>query len=135
MTSERTEMASRGVAAPRWLKTLVRGLAASSLVAVTTLSVAGGFGCAEETFKCCECAFQCSDAMGAEATFYMCDCPQGDTYTYEECGILCKVQMTPEELNVRASAAGLSNCMLPPKQNSVLAKNSCSPGWPVGEPP
>ena len=120
-----------------WLKNLAKCLTLSSMVGAMGLSLAGGIGCAEETFKCCEGAFEgCVDAMGATVTYYLCDCPSGDTYTYEECGVFMKQQLTQAELDTRAAAdAGLSMCALPAKQGTVLAKNSCSPGWPVGDPP
>jgi len=118
------------------LRKLARGFMAS-VIAVTGLVVAGSIGCADETFKCCECGFECTDAAAMPGTFYLCDCPNGDTYTYEECGIFCQQQLTQEELDARALANNppFTACMRKPKQGSVLAKNSCSPGWPVGEPP
>jgi hypothetical protein len=121
----------------------VTGLAATSMISFTGLVTAGSVAagsvaCADETFKCCECAFDCTDAATTmPATYYLCDCPKGDTYTYEECGIFCQQQLTQEELDARAlmNNPPLSACTRLPKQGSVLAKNSCSPGWPVGEPP
>jgi hypothetical protein len=115
----------------------VTGLVTTSVVPLTGLVTAGSIGCADEAFKCCECAFECTDAAAMPGLFYLCDCPNGDTYTYEECGIFCKQQLTPEEINARALANNppFTGCMATPKQGTVLAKNSCSPGWPVGEPP
>ena len=137
MTSERMKTAGRGAASGRmaWLRNFARGMTLSSMLAVG-LAVAGGIGCGEEEFKCCEGAFDCTDAAGTMVTFYMCNCPDGDTYTYEECGLLMKAELTQAELDARALAdAGLMACVMPVKQGTVYAKNSCSPGWPVGDPP
>jgi hypothetical protein len=138
MTSEPMKTSERrtGRNPMAWFRNLAKSLTLSSMLAVTGLSMAGGIACGEEEFKCCEGAFSCTDAMGAPVTFYWCDCPSGDTYTYEECGLFMKGDVTQAELDARALAdAGLTGCMLPVTQGTVLAKNSCSPGWPVGDPP
>ncbi len=133
MTSERMKTAGRRMA---WLRTLAKGMTLSSMLVVTGLTVTGVIGCGEEEFKCCEGAFDCTDASGNMVTYYLCDCPNGDTYTYEECGLFMKGELTQAEVDARAAAeAGLMTCTMPVKQDSVFAKNSCSPGWPVGDPP
>jgi hypothetical protein len=145
MTSELAEPAQREARnGPVRLKSLAKYFTFSTMLAVMFASGAGGVGCAEETFKCCECAFDCqapdpADPTGATlvpATYYLCDCPSGDSYTYEQCGTFCKLELTQAELDARAltNVPPMSMCTLVPKQASVLAKNSCSPGWPVGEP-
>src|SRR5262245_36056799 len=137
MTSEHVKTAGRGAASGRmpWFKNLARGMTLSSMLAMTGLCLAGGIACGEDEFKCCEGQFACTDAAGAMVTFYLCDCPNGDTYTYEECGLFLKSEIQQPELDARAAQVGLMACMMPVKQGTVYAKNSCSPGWPVGDPP
>jgi hypothetical protein len=106
----------------------------SSMLAVTALTAVGGIACGEDEFKCCEGVFDCTDAAGTMVPFYLCDCP-AETYTYEECGLFMKTEIQQAELDARAAQVGLMACVLPVKQGTVLAKNSCSPGWPVGDPP
>jgi hypothetical protein len=165
----------------RWLKNLARYSTFSVLLGTAAFSAAGGVGCAEETFKCCECKFAACDATdpttmmpivdgaGAPVTTGLtrCDCPEGG-YTYGECGVFCKerlgaqlpvIQLTPlcacqsagcgndsgttcYEPVAGAPPLTLLTCTdqpdpkLPPVIPDVgqsVAKNSCSPGSPVGE--
>ena len=130
----------------RLSKWLAKCLSLATLVAATGVLGAGGMGCAEETFKCCECRFtippECTvtDPAVIASEFILCTC-RDEAYTYEECGVYCKNQVpatlavTPEVIGPAARPPLTCSAPVAMVQAPLetLAKNSCSVGTPVGE--
>lgn len=118
------------------MKRIARALTGSALLFAVGVCAVGGIGCAEESFKCCECKFACMKVDSAAAgsdELTVCECPS-EGFTYEECGIFCYKQVQAE-LDARATVnqPPLTMCGSSPKTDSVVAKNSCQPGTPVSE--
>lgn len=145
MTSEHPKPA-RSARRSRWVRFFGPVFTWSTLLGVSGIGAASGtVACAEETFQCCACKF--SNCMAPDAAnpgsmipapVDSCDCKQ--EYTYESCGVFC-YETLPAQLKAKEAAGQLSGCGAPdakgvytitPSQNSVLAKNSCEPGSPVG---
>jgi len=131
-----------------WLKRFARTITWATMVGSVGLMLSGAIACAEETFACCECKFPTCQApdpanpgAGIPAPQTVCTC--GQEYTYETCGTYCFEQV-PSELLAKEAAMVLmpmtcgtpdasGNYVITPQTGTVLAKNSCSVGSPVGE--
>jgi len=145
MTSEHLEVrpAPRTSLVSRFVGHLAKAFTWTTMLAVTGLGTAAGTtACGEEVFEACECKF--TNCMAPDPVAGMVPAPQTvctmGEYTYEECGVYC-YETVPKDLLAKEAAGLLSSCGGPnvdgvytitPAQNSVLAKNSCSPGAPVG---
>ena len=118
----------------------------STMLAASALGMVGGIGCAEETFQCCECKFQTCQAPDPAnpgsflpAPQTVCACNQ--EFTYESCGTYCYEQ-APKDLLALEMSGALAMCgsadangnyVITPQTGTVLAKDSCNAGSPVGE--
>lgn len=97
----------------RLWKFLARGMTASLMLFVAGMLAFTSVGCAEETFKCCQCKYPCTDAKGAPIV--VCDCSK--EFTYEECGTLCHETLPPA-----LEAQGITGCQPP---TNALALDGC----------
>lgn len=147
----------------RWFKSLLKGLSFSTMATCSVLLAAGvGCGDENFNFCECKYACQASFTDGSgtmqmtAATLTVCD-PGDGGYSYGDCGVFCKstfpatgfLPLETQPLNACTGGpaaticyepapglgppivATLSGCMTAPTQ--TIAKNSCSPGTPVGE--
>ena len=142
MTSEQLEVrpAPQKQLFSRFLGHVAKAFTMTTMLAVTGLgTVAGTTACAEEVFEACECKFTNCMLSDGVTPAPQTVCTLGE-YTYEDCGHYC-YETVPKDLLAKEAAGMLSACGSPdangtytitPAQNSVLAKNSCSPGAPVG---
>jgi hypothetical protein len=96
----------------RW-KLFARSVSCSVVLAVGALAFTN-LGCADDSFKCCQCAYACTDPASG-ATVSRCDC--STTYTYEDCGVYCE-----ETLPGQLEAGGITGCAPP---TTALAVDAC----------
>lgn len=146
----------------RWFKSLFKGITFSTMAA-SAVVLAGGVGCGDESFNFCECKFACTANYPdpADPTLMLTVntdlsvCQSGE-FTYGDCGVFCKSTFPQQLLGLETvplcacgpgcenqcyepvpgvvgppTVATMTMCAMAPAQ--TLAKNSCSPGTPVGE--
>jgi hypothetical protein len=105
----------------RLWKSFAKWVTCSAMLLACGVSAFASVGCADETFVCCQCKFlrppECTpvDPAVVSTDFTLCAC---DSYTYEECGKLCKetiaTQLLLDPNSVGATASPPFTCT-PPK--------------------